>query len=307
MGLRLRFFLWLLHRKPDQISSMDLNQYRKQVNKSWKTNRRWIDGRLINVNQVTDELINNRHGYPIRVRSYQSKIPNGKVLFYLHGGGWVGRNIDTYDNFCRRVCRNTAMTVYSIGYRLSPETKFPGAIEDGLDVIRHLVSRHRLDENKLHICGDSAGGNMAIGMIYLLRFEIQFQKLLLLYPPVSAKLDQPSMEAYGQGFIIEKDNIAWMRDQYLDSPEQFVDPLVSPLYHQDFDFLPPTIVTIGGKDPLYDQVMEFTRKVQASGKSVALHQYPTLPHGFYLLHNLSKSVKKAYRDVYRVFTRVDPG
>ncbi len=305
MGLRLRFFLWLLHRNPDQISSMDLNQYRNKVNENWRTNRIWIDGRLVKVNQVTDELINNRYGDPIKVRRYESKAPNGKVLFYLHGGGWVGRNVDTYDNFCRRVCRHTDMTIYSIGYRLSPEAKFPGAMEDGEDMIKYLISHHGLKKSELYLCGDSAGGNMAIGITFLLRHEIQFQKLLLLYPPVCAQLDQPSMDSYGKGYIIEKEDVKWMRDQYLNSEEQISDPLVSPLYHQNLDFLPSTMITIGGKDPLYDQVLEFTNIVQATGKSIEFHEYTDLPHGFYILHNLSGSVEKAYRDVYRFFTSRD--
>lgn len=278
---------------------MNLNLYRERVNESWQTNRRWIDGRLIKVNHISERTINNRLSHPIPVRRYESNDPNEKVVFYLHGGGWVGRNINTYDNFCRRVCRHTHMTVYSIGYRLSPEAKFPGAIEDGIDVIRHLVSEHNLDTSKLYLCGDSAGGNMAIGIIYLLRQELQFQKLLLLYPPVSAQLDQPSIEAYGKGYIIEKEDIGWMRDQYLDSKAQIKDPLVSPLYHQNFDFLPETMVTIGGKDPLYDQVTEFTKSAESIGQSIEFHEYPDLPHGFYLLHNLSGSVRRAYRDVYR--------
>lgn len=298
MDLRLRFFLWLLHRNPEQISTINLNEYRNKVNKNWQTNRIWIDGPLVTVNQVTEESINNRNGDPIPVRRYESKNPNGKTVFYLHGGGWVGRNIDTYDNFCRRVCRHTNMTVYSIGYRLSPETKFPGAMEDGEDMIRFLISHHRLNESELYLCGDSAGGNMAIGITFLLQKELNFQKLLLLYPPLSALLDQPSIETYGKGHIIEKEDIEWMRDQYLETEEQISDPLVSPLYHQNLDFLPPTMITIGGKDPLYDQVTEFTKIVKKAGKTIKFIEYPDLPHGFYVLHNLSGSVKKAYRDVY---------
>lgn len=281
------------------MTTMDLNQYRLQVNESWRKNRWWIDGRRVNLAIVKDHSIKNRHNETIQVRQYESYQPNGKVLFYLHGGGWVGRNIETYDNFCRRVCRYTDMTIYSIGYRLSPETKFPGALEDSVDVIRYLISEYSLDMNKLHLCGDSAGGNMAIGITHLLQNEIQFCKLLLLYPPVSAYLEQPSMEKYGEGYIIEKENIAWMREQYLHSTKQYNHPLVSPLNHRNFEFLPETMVTIGSKDPLYDQVMEFTKKVKTLGMPIEFREYSDLPHGFYILYNLSRSVKRAYEDVYR--------
>lgn len=301
MSLRLRLFLWLLHRNPESMAATELSQYRRQVNESWRKNRWWIDGRLVQLPMVKNHYIENRQGEPIQVRQYKSKNSNGKVLFYLHGGGWVGRNIDTYDNFCRRISRHTKMTVYSIGYRLSPEVKFPGALEDGIDAIRHFINNHNLDVNRLHLCGDSAGGNMAIGITYLLRQEVSFQKLLLLYPPVSTLFNQPSMETYGKGHIIEKEDITWMRDQYLGPDTKSNNPLVSPLYYQDFSFLPTTMVSVGGKDPLYDQVVEFTQKVQSDGQPIEFHQYPDLPHGFYLLHNLSRSVRRAYQDVYKFY------
>jgi len=292
-------FLWLLHRKPEQLPIADVNQYRQIATDNWKSNRIWIDGRLVMVAKVLDDVILNRHGQPIRVRKYVPENPNGKVMFYLHGGGWVGRNIETYDNFCRRVCRNTHFTIYSIEYRKSPETPFPGAIEDGQDVIRHLIRDPEVDPANLYLCGDSAGGNMAIGICYLLRNELTFKKILIFYPPLSADLDYPSFDTYGRGYIIEKEIIAWMRDQYLPSPEDARHFLASPLYHTDFSFLPPTLLTTGGNDPLQDHAREFANKAKDSGVNVSFLEYPGLPHGFYLLHNLSHKVKTAYRDVYR--------
>ena len=302
MDWRLRMFLWLLHRKPERLPEGDLSEYRRQAARTWKANRIWIDGPLVRVGKIREFHIENRAGFPIRVRSYKASTPNKHVLFYLHGGGWVGRDIDTYDNFCRRVCRNTGYTVYSIEYRKSPETKFPGAIEDGVDVIRHLAQQHLSDGTTLSLCGDSAGGNMAIGITYLLHQEIRFQKLLVFFPPFSTDLTHPSFETYGRGFILEKGTISWMRDQYLPLADQYDDPLISPVLFIDFEFLPDTMITVGGKDPLYDQVMEFTQKVRGSGSSVKLIEYPDLTHGFYLLGNLSGSVRQAYQDVYEFLT-----
>lgn len=299
MSWRLRIFLWLLHRKQEQVPITDVNQYRQIAVKNWRLNRFWIDGLLVPVAATKDELIPNRHGHPIRVRKYESEHPNGKIMFYLHGGGWVGRNIDTYDNFCRRVCRNTNITVYSIEYRKSPETPFPGAIEDGMDVIRALMRNTRMDSGKFYLCGDSAGGNMAISISYILQNELHFNKLLIFYPPLSGDLNYPSFDTYGHGFIIEKEIITWMRDQYLPSREHSRDALVSPMNHSDFSFLPETLVTIGGKDPLQDQAREFVNKVQESGRKIKLIEYPDLPHGFYILYNLSRTIKVAYRDVYQ--------
>lgn len=299
MSWRLQLFLWLLHRTPEQVPIQDLEQYREKAAQSWKWNRWWIDGRLVPVGEVRDHMIPNRHGDHIRVRVYRSRKPNDHTMFYLHGGGWVGRNLDTYDNFCRRVCRNTGTTIYSIEYRKSPETPFPGPIEDGVDVIRSLIAKSMVDPDRMSLCGDSAGGNMAITISYLLQDEFRFQKLLAFYPPLSADLDYPSFDTYGRGFIIEKEVISWMRDQYLTSEEQYTDILASPLYHQSFDFLPEILLTTGGKDPLQDHAKTFAKKLQNNGHPTTFHEYADLPHGFYLLYNLSSSVRRAYQDVYQ--------
>lgn len=299
MSWRLRIFLWLLHRNPEQLPIVDIGEYRRNAERTWKRNRRWIDGRLVKVKGITDTTIPNRHHDPIRIRIYHPTHDMGRTMFYLHGGGWVGRTLDTYDNFCRRVCRHTKTTVYSIEYRKAPETPFPGAIEDGIDVIKYLVDHTGLDQDHLILCGDSAGGNMAISIAYLLQQTIRFQKLLALYPPLSADFDYPSFARYGKGYIIEKEVISWMRNQYLPHKDSYSNVLASPLSHQTLDFLPRTMITIGGRDPLQDHVKAFRDRMVNEGQPLVFYEYDDLPHGFYLLQNLSRSVQNAYTDVYR--------
>ncbi|WP_236975130.1 alpha/beta hydrolase [Membranihabitans maritimus] len=303
MHWKLRLFLYFLHRAESSIPE-SIQDYRNTLNSNWKKYRRILDGKLVAVDQTKDITILNRDSVPLRVREYKMNRPSSQIIFYLHGGGWVGRSIDTYDNVCRRMCKNTNSTVYSIGYRLSPETKFPGAINDSIDTIEYIFTKYiktNTDQKQVVLCGDSAGGNMAIGVLKYFEKNptITFDKLIVKYPPMKADLDQLSVKKFGRGYIIEKQDIEWMRDQYLPSAIDREDPLVSPLNYKDYSFLPPSsLVITSGYDPLQDQGIIFKNNLKKHKIQYRHIHYEDLPHGFYLLNGLSPEISKAYRDLY---------
>ncbi|GAA5225063.1 alpha/beta hydrolase [Membranihabitans marinus] len=303
MDWKLKLFLKVLHKNEGFVQPFSMEEYRSDLERTWKRNRWWLDGPSLRLKNVEDFCLDNREGVSIRIRKYQHHNPSQKVVFYIHGGGWVGRSIDIYDNVCRRICKNTESTVYSIGYRLAPEHKFPKAIFDCVDVISELLDQERSRSNigEFILCGDSAGGNMAIGVINLLsKRDITLDKLLLLYPPLTTFLDQSSMEKFGRGYVIEKPDIEWMRDMYLPESQNLYDPLLSPLFYEDLSFLPKTWVLTGGYDPFLDQALSFIEKPRRDESQIIHKHYPTLCHGFTLMTQLSPEVKQAYRDVYQI-------
>ncbi|MGH8374926.1 MAG: alpha/beta hydrolase fold domain-containing protein, partial [Pseudomonas sp.] len=56
-----------------------------------------------------------------------SDEPNLPLLVFFHGGGFVMGNLDTHDNLCRSLARQSEAVVVSVAYRLAPEHKFPAA------------------------------------------------------------------------------------------------------------------------------------------------------------------------------------
>ena len=102
----------------------------------------------------------------IPVRVYWPNTDDGlPVLVWLHGGGWVLGSIDTHDNLCRLLCSEVGAIVVSVDYRLAPETKFPGAVDDcdhGVAVGYGECKRScTATRTRIAIGGDSAGGNLA--------------------------------------------------------------------------------------------------------------------------------------------------
>ena len=97
------------------------------------------------------------------LRHYKSKNPNGKALFFVHGGGWCLGSIDTYDHVCRYLCDKGNFDIFSLEYGLTPEHRYPTAVEHTLfayDWLYQNITNFSIDSQNIFVMGDSAGGNL---------------------------------------------------------------------------------------------------------------------------------------------------
>jgi acetyl esterase len=97
------------------------------------------------------------------------KLP---VLLYIHGGGWTLFSIDTHDRLMREYAARAGIAVIGIDYSLSPESKFPVALEEcaaALDWIESQAEALNLDADRVLIGGDSAGANLSVATCLLQR------------------------------------------------------------------------------------------------------------------------------------------
>src|ERR1700742_1547628 len=80
--------------------------------------------------EASDLLVAGAAGFP-PPRLYEPRgADRGPLIVYFHGGGFVTGGIEVADAFCRGLAATAASRVVSVGYRLSPETCFPGAFDD---------------------------------------------------------------------------------------------------------------------------------------------------------------------------------
>ncbi|KAG6764668.1 hypothetical protein POTOM_032149 [Populus tomentosa] len=91
--------------------------------------------------------ITNYGGYSPAAGISHRKLP---VMLQFHGGGFVSGSNDSVGNdaFCRRIAKLCDVIVVAVGYRLAPETKYPGAFEDGFKVLNWLAK-----QANLAVCG----------------------------------------------------------------------------------------------------------------------------------------------------------
>ncbi len=222
----------------------------------------------------------------IPARLYRSsEEQTAPVLVYFHGGGWVIGDLDIYDGLCRALANAAGCAVFSVGYRLAPENKFPAAVEDcyaALVWIRAEAARLGLDSNRIAVGGDSAGGNLAAVMSQAARDRggpaIVFQ--LLVYPVTDASLDFASAKDPEKDALLTSSDMRWFWNHYLRDSGDGASPLASPLRSARLEGLPTALVLTAEFDPLLDEGEAYAVRLREAGVPVTLTRYDGMPHGF---------------------------
>ena len=221
---------------------------------------------------------------PLRTRHYRpTAAGEAPLLVFFHGGGFVVGDIESHDGLCRMICRDAAIHVLSVEYRLAPEHKAPAAVEDCVAAYRWALDHAaELGASRIGIGGDSAGGTLAALVALRSRDEGIPQPALqvLLYPAVDLSAQTRSRALFSDGFFISKAEIDWFTDSFLGGTEFAADDArISPL-KADLTGLAPALVFTGGFDPLRDEGNEYAASLRRAGVPVEHRQFDTLPHGF---------------------------
>lgn len=222
---------------------------------------------------------------PARLYTPLGLAPGSGLLVFYHGGGWVIGNLDTHDDMCRYLASNGDLRVLSVDYRLAPEHRFPAAADDAVDAFRYAVANAaELGANPaaVAVCGDSAGGNLAAAVCHVTATEHTQGPAfaLLFYPAVDATTKRESRDLFADGFFLTEQDISWFRDHYMPDRDQYQDPRMSVVRSDRLADFPPTYLTVGGFDPLRDEVVEFGAALADAGVAVTTRVHPDLIHGF---------------------------
>jgi epsilon-lactone hydrolase len=93
----------------------------------------------------------------------------GRVLLFLHGGGYELGSVRSDGELAARLGRASGMRVLFPEYRLAPEHPFPAAIDDVLAAWRWLRAGQGLSATSIAVAGDSAGGGLAVALLVATR------------------------------------------------------------------------------------------------------------------------------------------
>lgn len=203
--------------------------------------------------------------------------------------------------------------IFSIDYRTAPENQFPACLEDCWNAYKWIInygSKHlKIDPSKVILIGDSAGGNLILG-ITILCIVTNFRKpdkLILGYPALDLSLNRfyPSLMNGLNDILLNFNVMKFMRDKYVgeeNNPD--TDPLISPIVVSDeilWQF-PRTRIMTGTVDPIRDQSYRFLYRLLKLHWSVKFKEYLLFPHGFLNMMTPISSligVEKANNDVWK--------
>jgi acetyl esterase len=241
----------------------------------------------------------------MKARIYRPTVRDAAGLptvLFIHGGGWVIGSVETHDNQARNVCALTGSVVVSIDYRLAPETRWPGPVEDcwaGMQWVADNVAELGGDSSRLAICGDSAGGNLAAVVAQMAKENgLVLRAQMLIYPSVDADEDAQYQSRLDNatGYFLTAEDMMWFAASYLPQNADKAmrdDPRVSPLRAKDLSGLAPAVILTAEYDPLRDEGEAYAAALEKAGVEVRLHRFDGMIHGFFDLGTLSSAAAKA--------------
>ena len=221
----------------------------------------------------------------IRPQRYSTEKPLPGLVF-LHGGGWTLGAFETYEPFCRQLANVTGSIVIWVDYRLAPEHPFPAAYDDTRAALRWVYDnalRLGVDENRIMLGGDSAGGNLAAAVCLAERDErtpYQPWRQILLYPCLDITACMPSHRKFADGYLLTADLYRHYRTAYAGTPDKPNHWRLSPLFAHDVSGLPPTVLLYAGFDPLRDEASAYAMKLALAGVPLQTLYFPDMIHGF---------------------------
>lgn len=260
-----------------------------------------------------DNMIADADGGDMSIRCYQPKMGYKKhqrnsdetVMLFFHGGGFCIGDINTHHEFCHAVCAQTGWAVVSVDYRLAPEHPAPTALRDCIAAYAWLAEHCHIFgalSSRIVLAGDSAGGCLSalvaqqvaspaekawldLGIEGHRTFDL-LQNLpqplaqIPIYPVTDAEIEYPSWGLYGQGLLLDHDDIvvfeaAYMQNSALTHQHVLIIPMLGDNTH-----VCPSYIVAAELDVLHDEAIAYAEHLQHYGIDVHIHNVLGAPHGF---------------------------
>lgn len=247
----------------------------------------------------------NGHEIPVRIFYPEKRLHEEKII-YIHGGGWVIGNIDTYTTACMNLANHLGRIVYSIDYRLAPENPYPAGLEDCLRAVDFLLTpKEGEKEKKWILMGDSAGANLSAAVS--LRRKEENKRLpetqVLLYPLThwdhseDSPFDSVQENGYDYGLTIKK--IQEYMELYAPEEEMRKSPYLAPLMADDLSDQPDTLIITAEYDPLRDEGEAYGAALKKAGNQVEVRRILDSVHGFITYSPSAAPLSEAYKIMNR--------
>ncbi len=228
-----------------------------------------------------------------------SAAGDGRVLLYLHGGGYVSGSPATHRTITARLAQEAEARVFALDYRLAPEHPFPAALEDAWAAYWWLITEQQVEPAQIVVAGDSAGGGLTLALLLALR------DAGVPLPAGAAGLS-PWLDLTLAGATLTTNaptdylNIDILRTsaQMYGGGRDLRDPLLSPLY-ADLAGLPPLLIQAGNAEMLLDDSRRFAARARDAGVDVQFDVHPHMVHVWHFTWRLEAQARRALAEIGR--------
>jgi acetyl esterase/lipase len=227
---------------------------------------------------------------PVRVLVVAPDRPGADraAVLHLHGGGYVAGDPEQTLPQNARMATALDAVVVSVDYRLAPETRFPGPVEDAYAALlwlQHEAGGLGVDAARIAVTGESAGGGLAAALALLARDrgQVRLKAQLLSWPMLDDRSCLPGRTAPGAGefvWTLEDNRYGWRALLGHEPGAAGVSPYAAAARAASLAGLPPAFLSVGALDLFLDEDVDYARRLIAAGVPTELHVYPGAYHGF---------------------------
>ena len=228
-----------------------------------------------------------RDGAELRALLYTPKNvqENGPCLLFFHGGGFIYNAAPHHFALARTFAQKLGWKTLLVDYRLAPKYKFPTAPQDAFDAYSWLVAQAdvlRIDPEKIAVCGDSAGGNLAAVVCLMARERnMRLPKAqMLLYPVTDRRMITESVQKYIDTPMCSSQDMKKYFALYLKAGDRGNSPYLSPIEADTLEGLPAAYVEAAEFDCLRDEGIAYAKALRKAGVPVELHEAKGAMHGY---------------------------
>lgn len=259
----------------------------KVLRKEYEEERKFWNEGAPDLEKVKNFLISGPHGdIPVRIYYPNDKKENSCSLF-IHGGGFILGSPNTHDRMARLLSLNSGNVVVAIDYKLSPEYKFPVAIEECVYVAKYLNSNadeFNIKADDISLVGDSGGANLALATNLWLRdkeSDNSFISSLILFYGLFGLKDSISRRTLGGSLDgLSKEDLEYYETCYLNNKEETYNPYYDCLSSDLSYGIPPVYIAVGDLDPLLDDSLALEKILKEKKIFCKCEIYSGLLHAF---------------------------
>ncbi|WP_329236994.1 alpha/beta hydrolase [Streptomyces sp. NBC_00111] len=224
------------------------------------------------------------------------------LVIHVHGGSFVGTAAQCDWANSHLAARLPALVV-SVEHRLLDlRTPLPDAVDDGWDVLRHVV-RHAagwgVDPARTAVFGESCGALIsALLAIRAREAGLTLKAQVLVNPAVDVTgtmFDYASMTEFGYSPTPAAPQLRLFRR--LSAPPAVDARDISPLYAENLSGLAPALVVVPTQDAVADHGRRYAGRLQAAGTPARLTEYPGARHAFLTLPGVERQAEAARAEI----------
>ncbi len=224
------------------------------------------------------------------------KPAEGKVLLYIHGGGFISGSCSTHRRHVAKFACGCQLKSLVFDNRLAPEHPFPAALDDCVTVYKWLLE-DGCKSDDIIVGGESSGGTLTLALLLALKEQgIDMPKAAFSVSPVTdLRCLADSFHYNARNDIAPLDSWNVWTKLYIGDNDPTL-PLLSPQMG-NYSGLPPLHVCVGTYEIHLDDCENVARKAKEQGVDVTLSKWPRMVHAFPILSPLFPEAKNAMTEI----------